>query len=155
MDCPCCTGASYQDCCQPFIEGVSFPKTAQELMRSRYTAFSLNNPDYIGKTQAGRAAEDYDPEGTSEWIKTCNWKSLEILNTKTLSPIRSSVEFIAHYEEKGSPRTIHEDSLFQYMNDRWYYVGSAQKKAHLPKVSRNSACPCGSGKKYKKCCDNK
>jgi len=28
-------------------------------------------------------------------------------------------------------------------------------KRNAPKVGRNEPCPCGSGKKYKKCCLNK
>ncbi len=27
--------------------------------------------------------------------------------------------------------------------------------AHHPKAGRNDPCPCGSGKKYKKCCEGK
>jgi uncharacterized protein YecA (UPF0149 family) len=32
---------------------------------------------------------------------------------------------------------------------------TALKKGKTKKIGRNAPCPCGSGKKYKKCCLNK
>ena len=51
----------------------------------------------------------------------------------------------------------HEVSLFRKIDGTWLYsggkeVGPAQFKRDAPKKGRNELCPCGSGKKYKKCC---
>jgi SEC-C motif-containing protein len=67
------------------------------------------------------------------------------------------VEFIASYRENGVVRSHHEISRFKREAGRWYYVDGDAPKVETyvkeqPKVGRNDPCPCGSGKKYKKCC---
>ena len=46
-DCPCGSNFPYTDCCGPLIRGTSFADTAEDLMRSRYTAFTENNWEYL------------------------------------------------------------------------------------------------------------
>ncbi|MEW8683176.1 MAG: YchJ family metal-binding protein, partial [Candidatus Thiodiazotropha endolucinida] len=69
----------------------------------------------------------------------------------------ASVEFIATYKEGGMVRPHHEISRFLKQDGVWYFVDGQlvapkTEKRHQPKVGRNDPCPCGSGKKYKKCC---
>jgi SEC-C motif-containing protein len=50
-----------------------------------------------------------------------------------------------------------ERSRFVKESDRWYYVDGllptpVTYRREEEKVGRNDPCPCGSGKKYKKCC---
>ena len=45
----------------------------------------------------------------------------------------------------------------QVEDGRWVYTGQVNEsgktvRREAPKVGRNDPCPCGSGKKYKKCC---
>ena len=47
MNCPCCSGKLYEECCESFHSKKEFPKTAEELMRSRYAAFAIPNGDYL------------------------------------------------------------------------------------------------------------
>ena len=47
--CPCHSQKNYKDCCLPCHEGIA-SATAKELMRSRYSAYSLNLPSYIIQT---------------------------------------------------------------------------------------------------------
>lgn len=42
------------------------------------------------------------------------------------------------------------DDLSDRWSDRWYEA--APYRRERPKVGRNEPCPCGSGKKYKRCC---
>jgi SEC-C motif-containing protein len=72
-------------------------------------------------------------------------------------PDEALVEFIASFREEGQLHRHHEVARFLRDQDRWYYMdGAAPKPQTLrheqPKVGRNDPCPCGSGKKYKKCC---
>lgn len=151
--CPCSPNRSYEDCCGPFIEETAYPKTAEALMRSRYTAFTQSKTAYIGATQKGKAAANYSPESTAEWIAHCVWMGLEVLETKAIDETTASVSFKAHYKEKGIPRVIHENSLFEYDGTRWFYVGGSHVARNAePKIGRNDPCPCQSGQKYKKCC---
>ena len=50
MLCPCQSNQPYADCCQPFHTGERQPETAEQLMRSRYAAYALQQVDYIIRT---------------------------------------------------------------------------------------------------------
>lgn len=45
--CYCCSGKTFADCCEPFVTLKANATTAEELMRSRYTAYALANATYI------------------------------------------------------------------------------------------------------------
>src|SRR5687767_1109085 len=44
--CPC-GGPSLATCCGPYLDGTALPPTAEALMRSRYTAYTLKNEPYL------------------------------------------------------------------------------------------------------------
>ncbi|MGD1990808.1 MAG: YchJ family metal-binding protein, partial [Chromatiales bacterium] len=50
MSCPCESGLDYDLCCGRFIDEGALPETAEQLMRSRYTAFTLDRISYLEKT---------------------------------------------------------------------------------------------------------
>jgi SEC-C motif-containing protein len=80
------------------------------------------------------------------------WSGLEVLGCRAGQPGDKAgrVAFIARYRQQGKPGELRENSRFVFENGRWCYVDgdlSANKKA-----GRNDPCPCGSGKKFKKCC---
>lgn len=157
MLCPCGSLMTYPLCCGRFIEEGKNPETAEELMRSRYTAFSLAKIAYISETQIGKAAEGFDPQSTLAWIQQCEWLKLDVLETKTLSKTQATVLFKAYFKENGIARCIEENSLFEYIGEKWYYSQNKSFNTHLSqaKIGRNDPCPCHSGKKYKKCCEKK
>lgn len=155
--CPCCSGQTFQQCCGPYIEGRSLPATPEALMRSRYTAFTLANIDYIFATMAQKALRQSDPESTKTWAEHCQWLGLEVVDAPVPEADVGMVEFIAKYHEDGEDRSLRERSRFRKKSGKWYYVGEAtvaeESKDNSKKVAkRNDPCPCGSGKKYKKCC---
>ena len=166
-DCPCGTGFSYNDCCGPLIRGTIHADTAEDLMRSRFTAFSKGNWYYLKKTQH----ESNQEEKTNIYSNLQNedilWTKLEILDVKNGGALdeEGDVSFIAYYAENGEEKKLHEMSKFIKENGRWYYSKIGSKviptvsiqntkpfMRHQPKTGRNELCPCGSGKKYKKCC---
>lgn len=153
--CFCCSDKDYQYCCQPFIDGMTLPETPEQLMRSRYSAFAQKNIDYIFTTMTSLALDNADKKSTTQWLENCTWKKLEVLSATMSKDNKGEVQFIAHFEENGESKTIHEHSFFEVINDRWFYVGATHSN-HPPitvtKVGRNEPCPCGSGKKFKKCC---
>ncbi|MCB0347525.1 MAG: YchJ family protein, partial [Bdellovibrionales bacterium] len=151
----------------------SMPETAEKLMRSRYTAYAMNNVDYIEKTLAPESRSDFDRKSTEEWAVKATWKGLKVISTKRglETDKKGTVEFTATYEQDGEVIEHHEVSEFR-KNDKgqWFFVdgdshthrgGEGHHHHHHaaqtvvreePKVGRNDPCVCGSGKKYKKCC---
>ncbi len=153
--CPCGLKNDFQECCGRFINNIDIPQTAEQLMRSRYSAYSMANVDYIEQTMRGRALEGFDKVNAKQWALTVDWQNLNVIQShpdKNNTNI-AYVEFIASYLHNQQLEKIHELSCFEKINDRWYYVdGEKPKTLHKNKVGRNESCPCGSGKKYKKCC---
>ena len=166
-DCPCGANFPYTDCCGPLVRGAVPADTAEDLMRSRYAAFSKGEWDYLDKT---RLTGDNEPEttGSSHYRKeNIAWTKLEILDIKNGGAFdgEGEVTFVAHYEENGESKTLRETAKFIKQDGRWYYSERLSKVAPAvkatsgkpfvrgkPKVGRNDPCICGSKKKYKKCC---
>jgi uncharacterized protein YchJ len=52
-------------------------------------------------------------------------------------------------------RQSNEENHYSSKNEEWR-IGNSDEKAEpivrKSKIGRNEPCPCGSGKKYKKCC---
>ena len=45
--CPCGTGLPLDECCGPLHDGTTTAATAEQLMRSRYSAFAVGDPAYL------------------------------------------------------------------------------------------------------------
>lgn len=154
--CPCGSQQLFSNCCEPFIKHKACPSTPEALMRSRYTAYTQSDIDYIFKTMTGKALKESDRDASQEWAGTCEWLGLEILDAPEPHDTEGFVEFIAHYKEKGHVMKLHERSRFIYEKDQWYYTDGIfpeqQPVRTEKKIGRNEPCLCGSGKKFKKCC---
>lgn len=159
MTCPCGFGSSLQECCGPYLEGARQPPTAVELMRSRYTAFTLNRVDYILETHDPDTRDQVDEKSTRTWAEEAKWLGFEVLRTERGEAGDESgiVEFLARYKIKGATVEHRERSHFRKLDGRWVFVDGEDiagppKRREEPRIGRNDPCPCGSGKKYKKCC---
>ena len=118
-NCLCLSGEAYTDCCGRFHDGRAEAATAEQLMRSRYSAFVLLNAEYLRKTwlpQTAPAELELDP--------AMEWRRLDILSTDRGGPLDSegTVEFKAHFRHDGERGVHHETSRFVRENRRWYYV---------------------------------
>ncbi len=142
--CPCGTKESYERCCAPYHRGEAYPETAEKLMRSRYVAFTRQDWDYLARTQTQPFTR---PEPNPEW------EGLTILAVTEGGEHDPTgwVEFQARFRLE-SRQTHHERSLFIRRGQRWLYDRGEPGRRQNPKVGRNEPCPCGSGKKYKRCC---
>ncbi|HGY89777.1 MAG TPA: YchJ family protein [Planctomycetes bacterium] len=159
MSCPCGLEKSYEECCGPYIEGKRRPPTAEALMRSRYTAYVKGAIDYVIETNDPTEKEKVDRDATEKWSKESEWHGLEVLEVDKGGPDddRGSVEFIAEYTFEGERQRHRELAHFRKKDGRWYYRDGKMRAGETytreaPKIGRNDPCPCGSGKKYKKCC---
>jgi len=148
--CPCGSTQSFDQCCGPLLVGAP-PASPQALMRSRYTAFAKGDIDYLITTLAPEALDDFNREDSETWAKQAQWLGLEIRKAEG-----SEVEFVAHFRMNGKTHYHHELASFRQVDGIWKYVdGQIDPKPPqrvVKSVGRNDPCPCGSGKKYKKCC---
>lgn len=156
-DCPCCSGLSYSACCQPILLTQVAP-TALALMRSRYTAYKIGQAEYLYQTTHATTRGKYKVSEIDSWSKENSWTKLEIISVEhgRIKDSRGIVEFKAFFRDKNEKNNIHhERSTFMKEDGQWYYLkGEINPKEVdlMKKVSRNDPCPCGSGKKHKKCC---
>lgn len=156
MLCACGSEKSYSECCGAFIEGAKTPSTPEELMRSRYTAYTKNNIDYIARTMKSPAADRFNAADTGLWAEKIEWINLEVI-ASSMDGSKGFVEFIAHFFQSGKRHVLHELSEFRLDDGIWYYVdGKGPKDIRraraVTQIGRNEPCLCDSGKKYKKCC---
>jgi SEC-C motif-containing protein len=160
--CPCraidADKRDYADCCQPYLEGGAAPPTAEALMRSRYTAFARGDIDYLEGTLAPDARDDFDRKAIAHWANQSQWLGLDIISCEEglTTDQTGYVEFVAHFSLDGERHAHRERSLFRKTGGRWYFQEEANRKSQPivkgAQPGRNDPCPCGSGKKYKKCC---
>jgi SEC-C motif-containing protein len=128
-------------------------------MRSRYSAYATANVDYIVETHDPEHVKDVDRASTEIWAKQSTWLGLEITHTERgeKDDDVGVVEFVARYKIKGATINHRERAEFRKHNGRWVFVDGQEIKGppivhDAPRPGRNDLCPCGSGKKYKKCC---
>ncbi len=150
--CPCNSQLPYSECCEPYLLGTKNAPTAQALMRSRYSAFVTHNADHLIKTWHPSCRT---PSLRDELIATfpnTQWLGLHIIPAQENPRDNEAfVEFSACFIEINADdkQYLHERSRFLKIDDCWFYIDGVQ-----PKVGRNDPCPCGSGRKYKKCCEH-
>ena len=142
--CPCGAGPEYGDCCGRFHQGGR-ASTPLELMRSRYAAYALGLVDYLAETRAPSKRRPDEAAALARSMDRTRWTGLSIVETT-----ESVVEFIARYESDEGPGELRERSKFILEDGVWYYLDGTYPSEK--KIGRNEPCPCGSGRKYKKCC---
>lgn len=157
--CPCGSNQSETQCCLPLIQGQSKAKTAEQLMRSRYTAFVRGDVDYILKTHHSKTIKDVDRAGIEEWSTKSEWLGLTVLETALggEKDEQGTVTFHVQYKMDDKLNDHREHSLFEKENGEWKFLDAQAAKTGTirreePKLGRNDPCSCGSGKKFKRCC---
>jgi SEC-C motif-containing protein len=159
VTCACGVGETTETCCGPIIEGKKNAPTAEALMRARYTAYAIGQIDFLEESIHPDHRDGVDRDSTKAWSENADWKGLDIIATEAGGPNdqKGTVEFRARFSIKGVAQEHHERATFERKDQRWYFVdGELVRQKPVtregPRVGRNDACPCGSGKKYKKCC---
>ena len=159
MDCPCGSGSAYAACCEPLITGQREADTAEALMRARYTAYARAETEFLLASLHPDNRDEHEPDKIRAWAEESKWHGLEILGTEAGGPADETgyVEFVAEYTYDSERSHHHERAVFSRHEGRWYFVEGDPVKGrpyvrNAPKVGRNDPCPCGSGRKYKRCC---
>jgi SEC-C motif-containing protein len=153
--CPCGSGQPFDACCGPLLSGARKPASAEELMRSRFTAHVARDYAYLHRTYQPTWKQPYTPDANA-WSE--DWTRLEIhAHEPGANPDTAYVDFTAFFVRQQVEYAHQEKSEFHRVDGQWLFTrttreGPAPIKSSAPKVGRNDPCPCGSGKKYKHCC---
>ena len=157
--CPCKSGKTFGECCAPILAGEQKAATAEALMRARYTSYVTGDIDFLKTSATAAIREQFDEQASRAWSRAAEWHGLEIIRTEEggAKDNRGVVEFRALYTANGEFCNHHEVSTFVKEKGEWLFedgelVGETPEVREEPKIGRNDPCPCGSGKKYKKCC---
>lgn len=122
--CPCGNDQKfYKDCCKLIHDDIFQAKTAEQLMRSRYSAFVLCNGNYLLESHSSKYRDDSNINNIIRWARSVAWKNLEIIakTNGNINDNEGTVEFKAYFVEKNKLKCIHENSLFLKENNHWVY----------------------------------
>ena len=119
---PCpCGGADYRHCCGPLVDDGVPARTAEQLMRSRYTAFALERPDHLWRTWHPRTRPETVEVGGTKWT---GLTVLEVV-AGVDDDDGGVVEFEARFTDVDGPGIMRERSEFRRRGGRWVYLDGA------------------------------
>ena len=123
--CYCGRPKLYDVCCGEIHKTSKKAITAEDLMRSRYSAFVLAKGDYLMRSHHSSTRPLKEKKAIIKWAKSVKWVRLEVLHTTNGSGFdeEGTVEFKAFYFENGALEVIHENSQFVKENEYWMYLG--------------------------------
>jgi SEC-C motif-containing protein len=129
--CPCGAGA-FATCCSPNLAGDAVPQSAEQLMRSRYTAYTRGDEAYLRATWHPSTlppGQIVDPDEKLQWLGLEVKSALRLRQRKANlpdSPDSDTVEFVARYKIAGRAHRLHEVSRFVREQSggvaRWFYL---------------------------------
>lgn len=117
-----CGLGNFEQCCKPYLDGVKPAPTAEALMRSRYSAYSLGHSEYVTRTwHSSTRPTDLD---LGEDLQHGQWIGLSVQEHIQVDDAHAEVEFIARYKPKGGgpAQRMHERSRFVKEGEQWFYV---------------------------------
>jgi SEC-C motif-containing protein len=160
-DCPCGSGQKLESCCLPYLQGKKKAENAERLLRSRYVAFTRGEIDYVLGTHHSRTRDQVSREEITDWARSSEWHGLRVIRVTPheQDPNKATLVFHARYSNEGKLHEHYEQSEFEKEGADWKFVDAiglspGPIRRTEPKIGRNDPCPCGSGKKHKKCHGN-
>jgi SEC-C motif-containing protein len=174
MSCPCGSNEQFKNCCLAVVKGHKKAKSPEQLMRSRFSAYVLNDAQYIFDSYSQHSQASQSVSDIKDWASTCKFVELTIHHISTLNEYNSddpsdlpTVEFTACYLIANKLYQISEKSRFikePISNNstngmHWAYLdGDVYQHTEVGIIKRNDLCPCAINKardikqKFKRCC---
>jgi SEC-C motif-containing protein len=157
MLCPCGSTLLFNTCCQLFITQKKYPRTPEQLMRSRFSAYATKEGQYIFDTYGAKQRLKQSVTDIKAWADECLWLALVVHNST-----ESTVEFSAYYIVDNTLCELREKSNFNLEQGQWRYIdGDITVHNEITNIKRNDICPCNNystawsvkkSKKFKHCC---
>lgn len=140
---------------QKFVSQSDYPKDAKSLLEARYQAFVDARLDFILESHHPDTRSQVDADAIRNWSENSRWLGLKIEEV-TPHTDHTHIRFTVRYERNHEIINHTEIAEFRMHEGRWYYYDSEFPNPETvrrqgAKIGRNDACPCGSGRKYKKC----
>lgn len=123
--CFCGSKNPFSACCEPFIQGKAIPETAEQLMRSRYSAYATVSIKYLLQTTHRSTRKNHNEKDIKAWASANKWIKLDVLKTEMgqANDNAGVVEFKAFFmDRKHGLQVHHEKSTFLKEDGRWFYV---------------------------------
>lgn len=118
IKCYCGSSENFSTCCGAIIAGTKNAESAEQLMRSRYSAYVVVDADYLIKTTHPVHQVDYSKREIERWARNSHWQGLEILKSSL-----NVVEFKATFKDKKLRINVHHEvSTFENIDGQWFYV---------------------------------
>ncbi len=158
-NCLCGLTQPFHECCEPILQGLQPPETAEQLLRARYCAFPQRAFDFLLSSHHSSSRAEVTAASLAQWAQEVSWVGLSIKQSSQGQAVdqRGEIIFCATYLQKGVQKEHWEHSFFEKEDGIWRFLnskgvshGTVQRSS--PKIGRNDPCVCGSLKKYKKCC---
>jgi SEC-C motif-containing protein len=118
--CPCGSPQTYEECCARWHTGEQrlMAPDAEQLMRSRYSAFALGLGDYLMDTWDAATR----PPSLDLNEPRVRWTRLEVRRVDQIDENRATVEFVAYSQQRGRRMRLHETSRFERKDGKWVYL---------------------------------
>jgi SEC-C motif domain protein len=113
--CPCGSGATYDECCGPVVRNERPPDTAEELMRSRFTAYALGDVDHVFRSWHPATR----PDDLSE-LPQLDWIGLDIVEVVDGGP--GDDTGVVEFRARHAGGVMHERARFVRRAGRWVYL---------------------------------
>eukprot|EP00798_Chlamydomonas_sp_ICE-L_P000628 gene628-2062_t len=134
--CPCCSGAKYEACCESFHKGTAVPDTPEQLLRARFSAYAMKNPEYIADTTCP-GADSYTKDRSS-YLKDVKrtqkgMDNSDLTIVKTEEGADGNESYITFYYKFVNTSMREKDALLQLEKSRfsrksastgWLYMDS-------------------------------
>ncbi len=122
-NCPCGRLKSYAECCGLVHQHISNAETAEDLMRSRYTAFTMGLGDFLIESCHSETRRPETKDQLLEWAEGLEWLGLDVVRRKKgqAEDDEGMVEFKAHYKENRKIRVLHQRAKFLREYGHWTY----------------------------------
>tara|TARA_R110002126_G_scaffold291807_1_gene459620 strand:- start:46821 stop:47213 length:393 start_codon:yes stop_codon:yes gene_type:complete len=123
--CICGKSKPFAQCCERFLSGKENAKTPEQLMRSRFSAYTLGGyGEYLFSTWLPASAPGLSTPQLSK--KTVNWQRLKVISSSQQGE-NGMVEFKAWFCKSANSdemEVMHEVSEFVRIDSRWFYAGA-------------------------------
>ena len=125
IKCPCGQNKIYENCCKIIHLDISKATNAEQLMRSRFVAFTKGMGDYLLLSHHSSTRPVDKMPQIIKWANSVKWQNLQILETTDgqAEDTSGTVKFKAHFKEDKKPDCILENSQFVRENGNWVYLG--------------------------------